>query len=249
MKAKFRFRIWIRKVHKWLALVVGLQLFLWTLSGLFMTYFPIQEVRSEHLANKKESKWMPKPEEWSRVTAALAERYSADLKGLKPVVIGQRSLWWVEMWDGQEESSFLFDHETNSQLMELGENFVREIAQGDYAGTGRLSRAILLDSPTDGYRGPFPVYEVEFTDPNAYRIYISPTSGKVMARRSELWRWYDFLWGLHIMDYQERENFNNSLVQWAAFLGLVTSLSGIVLIFYSFNRRDFKLFSKSKGVG
>lgn len=203
-----------------------------------MTYFPIGEVRSEHLVKKKESKWMPKPFEWSQVTGALSERYQGDLKALSPVVIGQQLLWWVELWDGKDTNSFLYDHVSASQLMELGEGLVKEIATGDYAGPGKMTSVSLRQEATEGYRGPLPVWEVEFDDPTFYRIYISPTSGKVLARRSELWRWYDFLWGLHIMDYEERDNFNNSLVQWAALFGLLMSISGLVLLFYSFTRRD-----------
>ena len=37
------------RVHKLLGLVVGAQLLLWTVSGLFFTLIPIEQVRGEHL--------------------------------------------------------------------------------------------------------------------------------------------------------------------------------------------------------
>ena len=34
-------------------------------------------------------------------------------------------------------------------------------------------------------------------------------SGEIVARRTRLWRFYDFMWGLHIMDLQGRKETNN----------------------------------------
>lgn len=34
--------------HKWLALIVGVQVLFWVGSGLFFAIFPIEQVRSEH---------------------------------------------------------------------------------------------------------------------------------------------------------------------------------------------------------
>lgn len=36
-------------VHKWLALLVGVQIVFWVVSGFFFTLFPIERIRSEHL--------------------------------------------------------------------------------------------------------------------------------------------------------------------------------------------------------
>jgi len=41
----------------------------------------------------------------------------------------------------------------------------------------------------------------------------------------------------HIMDYEERENVNNSLLRVASITGLAFALSGAWLLFYSFQRR------------
>ena len=36
------------RLHKWLALLIGLQVFLWLLGGLVMSALPIERVRGEH---------------------------------------------------------------------------------------------------------------------------------------------------------------------------------------------------------
>ncbi len=44
---------------------------------------------------------------------------------------------------------------------------------------------------------------------------------------------------LHIMDYEDRDNFNNLLLQSFAVSSLLFVISGLWLFLYSFRRRDF----------
>ena len=54
------------QVHKWIALVVGVQVLFWTAGGVVMTAIPIERVRSEHhLAKAK-----PAPIDFSRTLIA-----------------------------------------------------------------------------------------------------------------------------------------------------------------------------------
>ena len=39
---------WSVRIHKWVALVVGLQIVLWIAGGLVMSVLPIEQVRGEH---------------------------------------------------------------------------------------------------------------------------------------------------------------------------------------------------------
>ncbi|MDI6624291.1 MAG: hypothetical protein QME55_06140, partial [Brevundimonas sp.] len=39
---------WSSQVHKWLALIVGVQVLFWVGGGMLMTMMPIETVRSEH---------------------------------------------------------------------------------------------------------------------------------------------------------------------------------------------------------
>jgi len=55
----------------------------------------------------------------------------------------------------------------------------------------------------------------------------------LVARRHQLWRWFDFLWMLHIMDYDQRIDANNLLLRISASLALLFSLSGAGLLVYS----------------
>jgi uncharacterized iron-regulated membrane protein len=65
------------------------------------------------------------------------------------------------------------------------------------------------------------------------KVYLDAFSGEIVAIRSSSWRLWDFLWGLHIMDYIDRDNINNLLIKIFSILALISSLSGVILFFIS----------------
>ena len=67
---------------------------------------------------------------------------------------------------------------------------------------------------------------------------MDPWTGELLARRTARWRLFDFLWMLHIMDYDAREDFNHPLLQAAAILGFLVALSGVV--FWFLTRRPLR---------
>jgi uncharacterized iron-regulated membrane protein len=96
---------------------------------------------------------------------------------------------------------------------------------------------LVRDAAPIEYRGEceqgdcaLPAYRVALADAAGTVVYVDATTGDVTARRNDLWRTYDFLWSLHIMDYRGRESFNHLLIHAAACLAMATVLSGIVLL-------------------
>jgi hypothetical protein len=63
---------------------------------------------------------------------------------------------------------------------------------------------------------------------------LSPATGELVSRRHELWRIFDFVWMLHIMDYETRDNVNNWLLRPFTWGALLMALSGVWLLLYSF---------------
>ncbi|MGL0160473.1 hypothetical protein O6128_23755, partial [Salmonella enterica subsp. enterica] len=54
-------------------------------------------------------------------------------------------------------------------------------------------------------------------------------TGERLATRHTLWRAFDVMWMLHIMDYRTREDIGNPLLRIAAILGLLLTVAGLVL--------------------
>lgn len=82
------------------------------------------------------------------------------------------------------------------------------------------------------YRGrPLPLWKVYSSSDIATVAYLHATSGEVLAVRNTAWRWWDFLWSLHIMDYDDRDTIGTFLLKAFSVLALVTALAGIGLFF------------------
>lgn len=60
---------------------------------------------------------------------------------------------------------------------------------------------------------PLPAYAVNFEHPTAPTVYVASELGTVQKFRNKKWLLFDFLWMLHTMDYQGRDNFGNMLLR------------------------------------
>ena len=82
----------------------------------------------------------------------------------------------------------------------------------------------MINEQVPEFKGPVPVHQIKLKDGRRSKLYVDPFTGKILARRNQYWRIYDFLWMLHIMDFKEREDFNNVFLK-------VLSLGALGIIF------------------
>ena len=62
-----------------------------------------------------------------------------------------------------------------------------------------------------------------------YWSLVDAQSGIFQRVRHQRWRWFDFLWMSHTMDYNGRDNFNNLLLRIFSLFGVLTVMSGFLL--------------------
>lgn len=225
---------WALQFHKWVALVIGIQILLWALGGLVMTAIPIDRVRGEH--------HVPEPVATALPTTELMPLAQATAKaGFAPVKVELRqtprgAVWVLHPVKG--EASVL-DARTGERLAPFGAEDARAIALGAYRGAAVPVRAVLLKTAPQETGKQGALWRVDFADAERTTLYLAPLTGETVSRRSNLWRFYDFFWRLHIMDWSKGENFNHPLIIGAAMLALTTVLSGFVLL-WSRLGRDWK---------
>ena len=123
------------------------------------------------------------------------------------------------------------DHDLTSgrQISPVPSALAVQIAEADYVGDRRAARVSLVTEESPEYRAALPAWRVDFDDDANRALYVAQDTGVVTARRSTLWRVFDFLWGLHIMDFKNHEDFNTPLLIGATALALVMIVSGIIL--------------------
>ena len=119
------------------------------------------------------------------------------------------------------------------------EQALKIVAQETFLKPGSVIE-ITEDISGSEYRGrSLPLYKVESKNQGNEKInvYVDPFSKKIVAIRSTQWRIWDFMWGIHIMDWNERDNIGNLFLKAFSILALLSALSGIYLFFNSSKRR------------
>ena len=128
----------MRTLHKWIGLLIGLQLFVWIVSGLGMNLLDARVVAGEDLMAFEHDVQLVDPAlnyvEPAQIVAGLphAQVRSLELK---------RQLgYWV--WRAQTDSGvMLFDARTGA-TMEVDEATARRVAQQGYFGDGAIESAL-----------------------------------------------------------------------------------------------------------
>ena len=213
------------KIHKWLALLMAVQILFWFVSGLFFAIFPIEQVRSEHAISEPASPAVP----FDVSADGLLRLGSAGVTGerVELRMLLDRPVAMVSRHAGRSE---LYDLATGRLISPLSMNAATRIAEADHAGDLRAARVEQVSENSPEYRGALPAWRVDFEDGAARSFYVAADTGAVTARRSTLWRVYDFLWGLHIMDWRGHEDFNSPLLIVTTALALIVLVTGLIMM-------------------
>lgn len=219
-----RFHFLASRLHKWLALIIGAQLLIWFASGALMSFWPIEEIHGDHLVDRKAVELLP-----ARVTLSDPARF---MNGKSAERITLRMLHGravVEVSRGGDVT--LFDAVTGARLPAVDAGLAVAIARMAWIGPASSApTASRVTTASPEYRGPLPAWRVAFPDPDHTSVFVAANTGQIAAVRTANWRLFDFFWGLHIMDWTERDNFNTWWLLTFAIGGLVLGLAGTVLL-------------------
>ncbi|MCF6195931.1 MAG: PepSY domain-containing protein [Emcibacter sp.] len=243
-KKKTNYNLILRRIHKWVALIVGLQLVLWTMSGFLMSFIPIEDVHGDHLWDKFAPAEIIRPETVVVDAKYLMQKYGdQDITNIRLYARNGRAIYGADI----DAETVYFDAINGEPVGLVAETEAISIAQESYRWTGKYRSVEYVTDPekySEIRGGEFPIWRINFDDNVNSSLYVSPTEGKVVRVRSDIWRLYDFFWMLHIMDYDTRDDFNNLLLILAASVAFFIALSGIILVFYAFSKKDFRWLGK-----
>lgn len=111
----------------------------------------------------------------------------------------------------------------------VGRDEAVRVARADQGGAAVVHARLHTASPLEYRKKPLPAWRVELADGAGTAVWVDVTRGAVVARRNRVWRVYDFLWSLHIMDYRGRDDFHSPWMVVGAALVLATVVSGAVI--------------------
>lgn len=223
MKARQRLRRW----HIWLGWLVGLPFLAWTLSGLVMAVRPIEIVRGEDLLGPPPTL----PNGLVPIPPAIGPRPAASLT-LEGRPDGPK---WIVRYQGG--GTRLADATTGRLLPPLAAADAIRAVEARYTGKARVAAVdrTSADDPPIDLRRKIDAWRVTMSD--GTRFYLDAGTGEIVARRTRWWRFYDVMWGIHIMDPMGRENANNVFELAFGVLGLLTTALALIMLPLTIRRR------------
>jgi hypothetical protein len=216
------------KMHRWLAAIIGLQILIWFVSGTFMAIVPIETVRGEHLLKPASPATLTRDIKLAQLGRALAV-LPQDPEKIEIFKLSGRPV--LKATYGEAGVPHLIDLHEARKISPLTGDFAAALVYERSTQKISASRAVWVTQKSTQYRGNVPVWRVDVTGTQNASFYVDPYSGTVKPVRTQLWRIYDFLWGLHIMDWSDHENFNTPwlVASGLAATGVVVAGFGLLL--------------------
>lgn len=212
------------KWHIWLGWLVGVPILMWTVTGLIMVIKPIEEVRGNHLRLPVQEQALPKD---TNISVSLPSDSTAPVRSVATQVERGETVTRITYMDGTSERF----RANGKKMSPLSEIEARMIVEAGIEGGDKVVSATRFDAdnvPFD-FRRPMPVWQVALED--GTHVYVGTETGRIEAVRTEWWRTFDFVWGLHIMDLETREDTSHPILILFAALGVIGSLLGCILMF------------------
>ncbi len=209
----------VRNTHKYLSFFISLQLFLWTISGIYFAFNKIELVRGEQYRLTESF-----PIDFDEVKFSRS-----DVQQVKAINRLGKTIFVVS---GNKGTEYL--DAFGSPVSKLNKNEVFEIVSLSSTLFPIDLEEISESSKGSEFRGrDLPLYKVTSLNDKDKKInlYLNVFSGEITAVRSLQWRIWDLMWGFHIMDWQTRDKINNIFLKIFSILALVSSISGILLFF------------------
>lgn len=214
----------IRKVHRYLGLFIGIQFLFWTISGLYFSWTNIDEIHGDQFKNLDYQ-----PIAFNSLLSPSKLGTSEGVSTIELRDIDNIPYYWVNnkqlynAIDGSPKNSI-----THDEALYIAKNHIKSglviesVEQITETGKHHEYREKLL-----------PAYVISYKTDEALKTYVSIKDGKFQTVRHRSWRWFDFLWMTHTMDYEGRDNFNTIVLRAFSLLGLITVLSGFLLWYSS----------------
>jgi hypothetical protein len=232
MKKSFHF--YVRKSHRYLGLIIGIQFLAWTVSGLYFSWSNLDEVHGD--PQMKPVPLLSLSERLVSPDSVWRQVAGDSLVGIQLIELFGRPVYQLTYLHQQQGHAMkhvqLADARTGQLRPALTQPEAVALAQSRFAEPAQVASVEYLTETSSHHEyreQPLPAYAVTFEHPTQTTVYVAAALGTVQKFRNRPWRIFDFLWMGHTMDYQGRDNINNWLLRIFSVFGLFTVLSGFGL--------------------
>lgn len=225
----------IRKTHRYLGVFLGLQFLMWTVSGLYFSWTNIDDIHGDQFRKHQVEK-----RNFYHLISPNQLQNNPPINTLQLKEINSKPYYWVN-------NKALYDAENGNLKNGIDKDEAVAIAKSQMSND-MIFKDVSIITHTDKhheYREKLlPAYVITFKHDDEIKAYVSINDGTFQTVRHRNWRWFDFLWMTHTMDYEGRDDINNWVLRIFSALGLITVLSGFLLWYISSPR--IRSITKSK---
>lgn len=227
---------YIRKAHRYLGVILGIQFLIWTMSGLYFSWTNIDEIHSDF--QRKSPPHLAGNFNFISPTAVFdkSKIHADSIQSIQLISVLKKPFYSIHYFSDDHLKKLLADAVTGAIRPAISKEEAIKIAAESFVGEPKVKLAEYITS-TDGnneYREkPLPAWGITFNHPTITTVYVSADGGKVESFRNNKWCVFDFLWMGHTMDYKSRDNINNWLLRIFSVFGMITVLSGFLLFWIS----------------
>lgn len=229
----------IRRIHRYLGVILGIQFFFWTIGGLYFSWSNMDEIHGD-FQKKAPPQYKADLGFVSPLIALQNLKTKANIDSILNItlidVLGKPTYRIEFLHGGHHKMYQLADAQTGALRDPLSIDEATALAKQQFNGepTVKSVEALKEVNGHHEYReSPLPAVAVTFEKPVETTVYVATEMGIVTKYRNNKWRIFDFLWMLHTMDYQSRDNLGNWLLRAFSIFGLLTICSGFTLFFIS----------------
>ena len=235
MKTNRKISLRIRKAHRYLGIFLGVQFLFWTISGLYFSWTNLDEIHGDHYKNLEYESLS-----FENLISPSLINIKEAIKTLEIRDINKNPYYLINnKWLYSARSGVRKNELTKDEALYIANKHmkkgleVKSIEKITEVGKHHEYRKKLL-----------PAYVISYKSNDNLKAYVSISDAKFQSVRHRSWRWFDFLWMTHTMDYEGRDNFNTITLRAFSLLGLITVLSGFTLAFVT-TPKLMKFFKKS----
>jgi len=222
-----------RKYHKWLMAFVGIQFLFWSVTGFYMVSVDIHYIHGESLQKGADTKV-----DLGQVSYTIPQLLGTypEAKEVNLGLLMSKPVYRFRVAEPESKSKWhVIDAKTGQILPEIDKTLASEIARFYYAEQHQIKSLNLItdeeNKPSELSARHLPVWQVKFEHFNSPTFYVSQQSGRIVTKRHDFWRLFDWMWRFHIMDYDDGQNVSNWFLLVVGLLGLVSAISGLVLTY------------------
>jgi len=226
-----------RKLHKWLMLIVGIQMIIWAATGTYMVIMNIDYIHGDSLVVSKSH--LINPDQIQFSLAQLQQKFP-QAERISLTTQTNQALQVQQVYQFKNGDNWQLVSTINGELLaDITKEQAQTLALNRYSGKGDIISTELLSkssNETNGEVSPriLPAWKISFDDFASPRLYISAKTGELVTKRHDFWVLFDWFFRFHIMDYGDEEDAGNLLLMTIALISLLASTTGVVLTYVSF---------------